>query len=147
MTANLAVKLYHPNDLLNRDTQRPKIARKLSERCENQFTGEKTTIFKHMSYPVLTDFSNIRCWEKTLEGSLTGALKTFLRQNKWFFPLLRVRLHKHFMKLPIPFGNSMFFSYIYIVESAKVGYFGAFRYSKKWHISCFWARIEHDGNL
>ena len=57
MTANLAVKLYNPNNLLDRDTQGPKIAKKLSERCENQFTGEKTTIFKHMSYPVLTDFS------------------------------------------------------------------------------------------
>ena len=146
MTVNLAVKLYHPNNLLDRDKQGLKIARKLSERCENQFTCEKTTIFKHMPYLVLTDFSNIRCWEKTLEGSLTGALKTFLRQNKWFFPLLRVRLHKHSMKLPIPFGNSMFFL-IYIVESAKVGYFGAFRYSKKWHISCFRARMEHDGNL
>ena len=57
MTANLAVKLYNPNNLLDRDTQGPEIAKKLSERCENQFTGEKTTIFKHMSYPVLTDFS------------------------------------------------------------------------------------------
>ena len=31
--------------------------RKLSERCENQFTGEKTTIFRYVSYPVLTDVS------------------------------------------------------------------------------------------
>ena len=57
MTANLAVKLYNPKNLLDRDTQGPKIAKKLSERCENQLTGEKTTIFKHMSYPVWTDFS------------------------------------------------------------------------------------------
>ena len=57
MIANLAVKLYNPNNLLDRDRQGPKIARKLSERCENQFTGEKRTIFKHMSYPVLTNFS------------------------------------------------------------------------------------------
>ena len=57
MTANLAVKLENLNNLLDRDKQGPKIVRKLSERCENQFTGEKTTIFKHMSYPVLTNFS------------------------------------------------------------------------------------------
>ena len=57
MTANLAVKLFYPNNLLDKDTQGPKTAKNLSERCENQFTGEKRTIFKHMSYPVLTDFS------------------------------------------------------------------------------------------
>ena len=113
MTANLAVKLYHPNNLLDRDKQGPKIARKLSERCENQFIGEKTTIFKHMSYPVLTDFFISPSWETILEGSLTGALKTFLRQNKWFMSLLRVGLHNHSMKLPIPFENSIFFP-IYI---------------------------------
>ena len=60
--------------------------------------------------------------------------------------LLRVGLHNHSMKLPIPFGNSIFFL-IYIVESANVGYFGAFRYSKKWRISCFRARMEEDGDL
>ena len=49
MTANLAVKLSYPNNLLDRDLQGPKTAKKLFERCENKFIGEKTTIYKYMS--------------------------------------------------------------------------------------------------
>ena len=49
MTGNLAVKLSYPNNLLDRDLQGPKTAKKLFERCENKFIGKKTTIYKYMS--------------------------------------------------------------------------------------------------
>ena len=51
-----------------------------------------------------------------------------------------------FYETSLHFRNSYFFL-IYIEETAKVGYFGAFWYSKKWHKSGFMAKMEHDGNL
>ena len=48
---------YRPNNLLDKGRQGPKMVRKLSERSKNQSTGEKTSIFRHISYLVLTDFS------------------------------------------------------------------------------------------
>ena len=47
-----------------------------------------------------------------LEGSLTGAWKTFLQPNKWFISLLRVCLHNHSMKLPFILEIHIFFLYI-----------------------------------
>ena len=65
---------YRPNNLLDKGRQGPKMVRKLSERCKNQFTGEKTSIFRHIPYPVLTDFS-ISPVGGDIKGASTQSLK------------------------------------------------------------------------